>query len=378
MWPFVRHVHPDQVAHRPELGQKSQPSISKQPKPAYLTGESMESDWAHRYERATKRPVPGSKSIDGDWMVKKTITNADGAFNGGIDLVQNIKTGEVGIRKRLLPRPGCAAHDSARWKREMLILRKLDHPNIPYYIDGWHTTERGSLYMQACLLGSLSDFIDGGLAGRLLPHVHEYFLWYVMRQVGSAILYMQTGYYGLRAANRSKAPSKVPGWVSVVHADIRPDQIFLHATSDTWSPCALLGDFGFGQFLKPWEPTPRHDGPGGRSSSKGPEFPAQISLTTDIFGLGATAQIYLVPERKPVAGLARGELSRKTGVSDDLDFLVCACVASAPADRPGIRSVMATLDAGLDAQQKKLQLDGHAMSSLLAEWAPKWTRFAPR
>ena len=307
---------------------------------------SQEWDWNHRYERDTNRPNPAEHDIDHNWRLIKSIVNPDGGFNGGIDLVDNWVNGELAVRKRLRPHHGCTEHDSLRWRREMLIMRKLNHPNIPYYLDGFYTPDKGSIYMQPCRLGSLSNFIDRMHC--LDAYLREYMLWHVLHQVAQAVLYMQTGFQTLADANRSRR-DKVQGWMVVVHADIRPDQIFLRNPENGPTITALLGDFGFAQFLKPWHRTEAHDGPGRASSSKGPEFPHEVSEATDIFGLGATAQLYVVPEEKVKSGLLPGWL-RQFGISDELDELICSCCAHYPSLRPNIREVLEKLEWGL-AQQ---------------------------
>lgn len=305
-------------------------------------------DWVHRYETDTLRPVPGEHDIDNEWVVKESLVNPDGGFNGGIDLVTKIVGFQYAIRKRLISRPDCAKYDSQRWKREMLILRKLRHPNIPFYIDGFYTPAKGSIYMQACRLGSLADFFDSGRFMTISPVKCEYFLWYVLYEIATAILYLQTGFKNLADANSSSRP-KVKGWVSIVHGDIRPDQIFIHNTVSDTRPRALLGDFGFGQFLKPWAPTDSHDGPGSKSRSKAPEFPEEISTATDIFGLGATAQLCIRPREHVKKGLKAGLLSSDISANQIsckrfFDELICSCVCTSPAERTTIREFLTLLE----------------------------------
>jgi serine/threonine protein kinase len=305
--------------------------------------------WHNRYERDTRCPIPSGTNVDHNWRLIKSIVNPDGGFNGGIDLVKNGNTGILAVRKRLLSRPGCDKHDWERWRREMLILRKLKHHNIPRYFDGYYTPVRGSMYMQACRLGSVSDFIENNRKQLLPLNMQEFFLWYILHEVAEAILYMQTGFKNLDEARSSKH-SKVHGWVSLVHGDIRTDQIFLNNTESDPTPRVLLGDFGFAQFIKPWFSVEAHDGPGGPTSSKAPEFPFQISKATDVFALGATAQMYLVPSEKTKRGLQPGWL-RLVPVSNELDELICSCVAVVPADRPPIQKVLEILEWGLKVQK---------------------------
>lgn len=311
--------------------------------------EAEEFDWDHRYDRDCPRPLPAEGDIDNNWNLIKPIANPDGAFNGGIDLVDNKVNKELAVCKRLVAIRGCNAHNYRRWRREMLVMRKLSHPNIPYYIDGFYTPERGSIYMQPCRLGNVSDWVS--LIKTNLPFkMQEYFLWYILHEVAEAVLYMQTGFKSLADASSSHR-DKVKGWVSLVHGDIRPDQIFMNNTQDDSRARALLGDFGFAQFIRPWNYTEVHDGPGAPSSSKAPEFPNEISDATDIFGLGATAQLYLLPSHKAKSGLARGWLTQ-LGVTESLDNLICCCVAVDALNRPTIWEVLKKLEWGLAEQER--------------------------
>jgi serine/threonine protein kinase len=232
-----------------------------------------------------------------------------------------------------------------RWRREMLVIRKLSHPNIPHYIDGFFMPEKGSLYMQPCRLGSVSKWLDTHNADYLSPEMQEFMLWHILHQVAEAVLYMQTGFQNLADLNRSTR-DKAQGWVVLVHGDIRIDQIFLDNPSNGPTVSALLGDFGFAQFIKPWHRTEMHDGPGAESSSKGPEFPYKISEATDVFGLGATAQQYVNRYEKPTAGLHPGYLTRFK-ISTELDHLICSCTAIRPSRRPNIRELVEKLEWGI-------------------------------
>lgn len=325
-----------------------------------MPSSAQQSAWKHRYDRDTRRPLPANYDLNHNWRVISSIANPDGGFNGGIDLVDHKVTRELAVCKRLRSRPGCGKDDGfRRWRREMLILRKLNHPNIPHYIDGFCTAEGASIFMQPCRLGSVSDFIRSGKMDIIPFRMVEFFLWHILHEVAQAVLYLQTGYKTLADADRSRL-EKVRGWVTIVHGDIRPDQIFLDNTATEPGPFVLLGDFGFGQFIKPWHEIEEHDGPGAPSSSKPPEFPDEISEDTDIFGLGATAQLYLVPHHKVKTGIAAGWFRRNLGLSRELDALICRCVAADPVRRPTIHELLQKLEDGLDAQRR----DGLSLSQL--------------
>jgi serine/threonine protein kinase len=337
----------------PERGRRPKsPSKWQAPRPGHpnVPTRAQEWDWEHRYDRDSSRPLPAVDDIDGAWRLIKSIANPDGGFNGGIDLVQNKVSSDLAIRKRLVANPRTIDDEYSRWRREMLVMRKLKHPNIPFYIDGYYAHGRGSIFMQACRLGSVYRFVDSGAKAHLSFEVQEFFLWYILHRVAEVVLYMQTGFASLADARRSKH-SKVEGWVSLVHGDIRPDQIFLNNTESDPRPQVLLGDWGFAQFIKPWRTTAKHDGPGARSSSKAPEFPGEISGATDVFALGVSAQLYLFPDRKAVTGLRPGVLPL-IGLSHELDAIICSCVSLHVDDRPRIREVLEKLEAGIRVQER--------------------------
>jgi serine/threonine protein kinase len=311
---------------------------------------SEEYDWIHRYDRDTRRPTPAEYDIDYKWDLVKHVVTSDGCFNGGIDLVENKTDKELAIRKRLCLRNEFGKQDFRRWRREMLILRRLRHPNIPYFIDGFYTPDKGSIYMQPCRLGSVAHFVDK--RKHILPfEMQEFFLWHILHEVATAILYMQTGFKTLAEADSSKR-DKVRGWLTLIHCDIRTDQIFLHNSEEEPEPAVLLGDFGFAQFIRPWRYTEQHDGPGGPSCSKAPEFPHEISPDTDVFALGITAQMYFRPTERPRQATPRGWLAQ-LGVSHELDKLVSSCCAHNPSHRPSIRKVLDKLKVGLDLQAQE-------------------------
>lgn len=360
LWPIARSkTANERKVQKPRSVQRRRPHHPVKEEPRY---EDMPSsaelyDWEHRYTRECKRPEPVEYDIDDNWKLITSLVNPDGGFNGGIDLVENRNNKEIAVRKRLRPSRAYAREEYIRWRREMRMMRKLSHPNIPYFIDGFYTPSKGSIYMKACRLGSLNGFVSSRRQKTLTPELQELFLWHVMHDVAEAVLYMQTGFRTLADAKKSSR-EKVKGWVTLVHADIRTDQIFLDSTENDPTPRALLGDFGFGQFIRPWVRSERHDGPGAPTSSKAPEFPYEISEATDVFGLGVVAQMYLAPNRKVKHGFDRGWLSCFSKASTMLDELVFQCCATRARDRPNIRKVLEMLEWGLaDMRQRGLRIE---------------------
>jgi serine/threonine protein kinase len=320
-------------------------------------------DWRHRYVNPTSRNAnlrepPVTTSIDHEWRLIKSLADPCGAFNNGIDLVDHRETGELAVRKKLRIhdfRHVSTEKEIRLWMHEMLVLRKLRHPHTPYYCDGWADLDRGlgSIYMEPCRLGSVRDFVRPGRHLELLRTKREYLLWHILHGVAEAILYMQTGYKTLAEANRRENRHRpmVKGWVCLVHCDIRPDQIFLNDTQTSRKPLVRLGDFGCSQFMKPWHDSEPYDGDLIPHSTKPPEFPAEMSRKTDVFALGAVAQMYAKYGSPPGTAAARGYFTDE-GYTTMLDDLVYSLVARYPSDRPSIREVLAVTGRALEIHEE--------------------------
>ena len=303
-------------------------------------------DWDHRYEREAET-IPGAKSIDHKWRVDLELPYPDGGFNAGIHLVSNRKDRRVAVRKVLKPHHKLGTM-TEQWRREMLMMRRFNHPNIPFFVEGWCSDKGGSIYMEPCRFGNANDFSENPWPVGIKPRFRELIVWYMMREIATAVLYLQTGFRDLEEANDARR-SKKRTWITAVHGDIRPDQVFFTDPISTngkpgqGPPRVLLGDLGATQFIRPGNVTEAHDGGLKRmGGSKPPEFPQQISPFTDIYDIGAFAWLFLSPNLQqtdmfedPPSGLFI-----QYDVGYELDSLLTRCLRKNPNERPTIRLLL--------------------------------------
>eukprot|EP01063_Lacrimia_lanifica_P029023 TRINITY_DN4355_c0_g1_i3.p1 TRINITY_DN4355_c0_g1~~TRINITY_DN4355_c0_g1_i3.p1 ORF type:complete len:571 (+),score=173.85 TRINITY_DN4355_c0_g1_i3:99-1811(+) len=105
---------------------------------------------------------------------------------------------------------------------EILVLRKLRHPNIIKLFDVMQTEDRIYLVMELCPGGELYFFISGGKAGKCTPEDSAV----VLKQVLLALQYCHDN--------------------NVVHRDIKPENILI----DPATKMVKLIDFGLAKFLQ--------------------------------------------------------------------------------------------------------------------------------
>jgi len=213
------------------------------------------------------------------------------------------------------------------WREEMEVLRSLQHPHVVEYIDSFIDVSRGpgresaALFTEWCDLGSLGDFKENMTDGRV--RVPEAFAWHVLRSLVSAVCYCHRG----------------PGggtWLSVVHRDIKPDNIFLKSSEHGGGgryPIVKLGDFGSAVGAENPEFYDRH-ALRGTQGWEPPEFPS-FGQRGDVWGLGAVVQ--------SLCRLRMDTIDPRLGVgreySEDLDECVRACLTEDKVDRPFVREV---------------------------------------
>ncbi|KAL8925304.1 MAG: hypothetical protein Q9208_003594 [Pyrenodesmia sp. 3 TL-2023] len=161
-----------------------------------------------------------------------------GNFNAGVFIVRHRRTGKVLVEKRY--KPDEVQNDGAAF--EMFVVRELPHPNIVRYITGFideqtHRVPRASLYMEHYDLGTLQKFLND--RARTPRPFGEAAIWDIFMQLVKGVAFMQ---YGVQdACMGSPVP---PGWIGVVHRDIKLDNIFLKRDRGSGRFRLVLGDFG--------------------------------------------------------------------------------------------------------------------------------------
>ncbi|KAL8684332.1 MAG: hypothetical protein Q9224_006429, partial [Gallowayella concinna] len=165
---------------------------------------------------------------------------AESSFNAGVYVVRRKRDGAKFVEKKYKTED---IDDTAAF--EMRVLRKYRHKNIVKYICGFidrHSYRRpiASMYMEYCNGGNLYEVTyNRALNGR---YFSENAIWDIFIQLTNALAWLQ---YGVSDACFRPEPPQ-PGWIGVLHRDIKPDNIFLSMEPNRPYPRLLLGDFGQG------------------------------------------------------------------------------------------------------------------------------------
>lgn len=263
-------------------------------------------------------PVPNRRPIatfsrDAAYHMIRPLTRAGGG-SSSIHLVEHKTTHILCVRKKL--------NGSVRsWREEMELLKSLQHPNVVEYIDAFidvsrgRARETGALFTEWCDLGSLGDFETKMLDRR--TKVPEAFVWHVLKALIDAVHYCHRG------------PGGGGQWESVVHRDIKPDNVFLKSPRRAGDYAIVkLGDFGSAIGAS----DPRYHTYNGRRGTPGwepPEAP-NFGMRGDVWGVGAVAQSLCrlgIDEIDPARGVGKH-------YSEDLDECVRACLTFHKFERP--------------------------------------------
>ena len=129
------------------------------------------------------------------------------------------QTGEQVAIKRLHPGVSRDPLIRARFRREMLVLQRLDHPNIVRYLGGGE--DDGSLFYAM-------ELVDGGTVKDLLQ-ARGAMEWPVVAEIAKQVC------SALQCAHNN----------GVIHRDLKPGNLFLTKEGEV-----KLGDFGIARDLK--------------------------------------------------------------------------------------------------------------------------------
>ncbi|PMD30203.1 kinase-like protein [Hyaloscypha variabilis F] len=275
-----------------------------------------------------------TEDIRDDYEIIKALDDPNsktkiGAFNGGAFVVRHKKSLSLSVEKRFKA-------DDIKWAQsEIYMLQRLRHPSIAVFTAGFVTPDlkRASVYVEFCDRGSMDDLIKNFEKqrqaakswGSELPEMPERFVWHAFAGLCDGLAYLMGG--------RSYASPDVtdyepePGWVPVLHRDMKTDNILLRSRSTVGTKryfYCVLSDFGLAcddyppghpkenahqrcfsklgtyDFLAPelcWDPYP--ESPLGKDSPQRKWFPnkQKHSAKSDLWALAAVMQNLAICQR---------------------------------------------------------------------------------
>ncbi|MEM9826966.1 MAG: serine/threonine-protein kinase [Planctomycetota bacterium] len=237
---------------------------------------------------------------------------------GSIYRATDRNDGKTVALKRLHPGVSSDPLIRSRFRREMMILARLDHPNIIRYFGGGEDPEGGLFYAMECVDGgTVKDLLDRGGPMRW-PVVVE-----LTRQICSA----------LQCAHNH----------GVIHRDLKPGNLFLTRDGEL-----KLGDFGIARDNTETDLTGTGMTVGTHAYMAPEQITGDLSISgkADLYALGCCVYEMLVG-RKVFSGDHFAELFEKhlrakpphvrdsiPNCPEQLDQIVVQLLAKSPEDRP--------------------------------------------
>jgi hypothetical protein len=261
-----------------------------------------------------------------------------GSFNQGVNLVQDLDSGQVFAQKLLPPR--VMQSDTGR---EIGVLAGLNHPNITLLVQYSLPVDPLSIpfvVMEYAEQGTLGQLIEHFPEGELVP---EAFLWHVFESLAKAIRYCHYGMY--------EAGDAPYDWDPVFHRDIILTNIFLASPEDPSSQYSeiKLGDFGCGVSQSELAWVDEYSLPSIDYTYAPPEFwyPDRYVENlgpADIYQIGFSMAYLMhctIPNIEDAAIQDRGFY-----YSEDLESLISCCLSMNPKERPDAKNLVLMIESG--------------------------------
>ena len=229
------------------------------------------------------------------WTVKKALGKGG---NGVALLVENNNTGTKKLRvckvmpsvpslmvpaeyrrdpeKKARYKLRARAKRSARLNEVYKLINMPRHDRIINFYEHKILATRCQLYFEYCDSGTILDVLDA--YQKIGFPVPESFVWHAYLQLAEGLAFLHQGY------DHTKGPdSALPAdWRPVIHADLKPDNVFLRTSNQHpfGYPDIVIGDFGSASYEKgsDFRGTPMY---------QPPEIP-NYSKAADIWSMAAT------------------------------------------------------------------------------------------
>jgi serine/threonine protein kinase len=256
------------------------------------------------------------------WRISSTLSDAEGFFNRGVHMVQDMENSSKSPPYVLKVLPSESTYPGYA-EREIAILYTLrDHPNIVQIKDSFVPAQRHVapwVVMDQCNAGTLKTCMKKNLTKSTCAP--ELFIWHVFESLVEAVRFCHCGPVG-----------KTVDWDPISHRDIIPGNILLHKVDgdEDAYPVVKLADFGcaVSQSEVQQKALTSRDLPEEDPEAIPPEG-AVASEAADIYQIG------LVIEELSRNDLwLGGRRSAKLMCTFDLRYFVDICVSNDPIARP--------------------------------------------
>ena len=282
--------------------------------------------------RVTNR-IKGNIQIPG-YSILKSLT--PGGMSESVLQVQKKTTGKVFIAKRI----SANGNLRARALAELETLRRIPRgQNLSYMVEHFWDPNRMhlTLILEYCDVENLDQTI--AKKRRRRESISEGFVWHVVLSMARALSFLHCGI-------RQDGSRPAPGWDTICHLDIKPNNVFLTSDGRTNVQSRIvLGDFGLAVFKSDISAGRVRGSPGGTSGWIAPECElggySYVTAAADIWQLGGLCQALARFAAAPERSRPGRNVSLPRSYSSRLSQLVGKMSAHRYSDRPSSRDIVA-------------------------------------